>query len=151
MHLQQLKGMQSSIRGIWKGYHLSIIGIRKGYLCREKWCIKGKGWTSGGASPFKSTPWVRYMVRERAIRYSVNTTLTELLQTEKKLELCLANLFCFTDLDAFLSSDLDHWISCNLSERNRFYHQIRIILYIFDRLVQGKAFKNDGYFSTPIS
>ena len=30
MHLQQLKEMQSSKRGVWKGYHLSIEGIRKG-------------------------------------------------------------------------------------------------------------------------
>ena len=86
-----------------KGVPFVNKGVQKGYLFREKWYIKGKGWTSGGASPSKSTPWARYMVRERAIRYSVNTTLTstELLKTDKKLELCLANLFCFTDLDAF--------------------------------------------------
>ena len=45
---------------MWKGYHLSIEGIRKGYLFREKWYIKGSGvgpW--GGASLYKhllSTP-----------------------------------------------------------------------------------------------
>ena len=32
--------MQSSKQGMWKGYHLSIEGVRKGYLFREK---KGKG------------------------------------------------------------------------------------------------------------
>ena len=36
--------MESSKQGMWKGYHLSIEdGIRKGYLFREKWYIKGKG------------------------------------------------------------------------------------------------------------
>ena len=42
--------MQSSKQGMLKGYHLSIEGIRKGYLFREK---------KGGASPYKhllSTP-----------------------------------------------------------------------------------------------
>ena len=36
MHLQQLKGMQRSKQGISRGYHLSIEGVRKGYLFREK-------------------------------------------------------------------------------------------------------------------
>ena len=35
--------MPSSKQGMWKGYHLSIEGIRRGYLFREKWYIKGKG------------------------------------------------------------------------------------------------------------
>ena len=30
--LQQLKGMQSSKQGMWKGYHLSIEGLQKGYF-----------------------------------------------------------------------------------------------------------------------
>ena len=29
---QQLKGMQGSKQGMCKGYHLSVEGIRKGYL-----------------------------------------------------------------------------------------------------------------------
>ena len=41
MHLQLLKGMQSSILGVWKGYHLSIEGIRKGELFCQKRYIKG--------------------------------------------------------------------------------------------------------------
>ena len=41
MHLQQLRGMQSSKQGMWKGYYLSIEGVRKGYLLSEKWYIKG--------------------------------------------------------------------------------------------------------------
>ena len=41
MHLQLLKGMQSSILGVWKGYHLSIDGIRKGGLFCQKRYIKG--------------------------------------------------------------------------------------------------------------
>ena len=41
MHLQLLKGMQSSILGVWKGYHLSIEGIRKGRLLCQKRYIKG--------------------------------------------------------------------------------------------------------------
>ena len=35
MHLQQLKGMQSSKQGMWKGHHLSTEGIWKGYLFLE--------------------------------------------------------------------------------------------------------------------
>ena len=58
--LQQLKGMQSSKQGMWKGYHLSIEGIRKGYLFRKKWYIKGQGFRpQGRTSPYKnllSTP-----------------------------------------------------------------------------------------------
>ena len=41
VHLQQVKGMQSSKQGMWKGYHLSIEGTRKGYRFREKWYTKG--------------------------------------------------------------------------------------------------------------
>ena len=41
MHLQLLKGMQSSILGVWKGDHLSIEGIRKGELFCQKRYIKG--------------------------------------------------------------------------------------------------------------
>ena len=36
VHVQLLKGMQSSILGVWKGYHLSIEGIRK----RKQFCQK---------------------------------------------------------------------------------------------------------------
>ena len=43
IHLQQLKGIKSSKLGLWKGYHLSIEGIRKGFLFYQKWYIKGKG------------------------------------------------------------------------------------------------------------
>ena len=41
MHLQLLKGMQSSILGVWKGYHLSIEGIRKGKRFCQKRYVKG--------------------------------------------------------------------------------------------------------------
>ena len=34
VHLQQLKGMQKSKLGMWKGYHLSMGGIRRYFLCR---------------------------------------------------------------------------------------------------------------------
>ena len=43
--------MQSSKQGMLKGYHLSVEGIRKGYLFREKWYIKGKGLDLGAAPP----------------------------------------------------------------------------------------------------
>ena len=43
----QSKGMKNSKQGIGKRYHLSIKGIRKGYLCCQKWDIKGKGWDLG--------------------------------------------------------------------------------------------------------
>ena len=60
VHLQRLKVMQNSNLGTWKGYHLSIEGIRKGYLFCQKWYIKG-WWTEpqGRVSPYKgllSTP-----------------------------------------------------------------------------------------------
>ena len=43
--------MQSSKQGMWKGDHLSIESIRKGYLFREKWYIKGwRVGPRGGAS-----------------------------------------------------------------------------------------------------
>ena len=51
VHLQHLKGMQSSQQGMWKGYHLLIEGIRKGYLFREKWYIKGGKGLDLGAEP----------------------------------------------------------------------------------------------------
>ena len=35
--------MQSFKQGMWKGYNLSVEGIRKGYLFCKKWCIKGWG------------------------------------------------------------------------------------------------------------
>ena len=41
LQLQQLKGIQSSKRGMCKAYHLSKEGIWKGYLFREKWYING--------------------------------------------------------------------------------------------------------------
>ena len=61
VYLQLLKGMQSSILGVWKGYHLSIEGIRKGGLVCQKRYIKGylRGRTSGWSLPvyhFCSTP-----------------------------------------------------------------------------------------------
>ena len=34
------KEMQIFILGMWKGFHLSIEGIRKGYLVCQKWYIK---------------------------------------------------------------------------------------------------------------
>ena len=56
--LQQLKGMQSSKQGMWKGYHLSIEGIQKGYLFHEKWYIKGKGLDLGAEPPHPNICWV---------------------------------------------------------------------------------------------
>ena len=41
MHLQSLKGIQRSILGVWKGYHLSIEAKRKGGLFCQKRYIKG--------------------------------------------------------------------------------------------------------------
>ena len=61
LHLQQLKGLQSSKRSMWKGYHLSIEGIRKGYLFRQKWYVKGKGLDLGAEYPPPppgEKPWV---------------------------------------------------------------------------------------------
>ena len=52
VHLQQLKGMQSSKLGMWKGYHLSIEGITKAVISAfliscspgvisPSWCLRG--------------------------------------------------------------------------------------------------------------
>ena len=47
-----VKGMQSSKQGMWKGYHLSIEGVLKGYLFREKIVYKRvRSWTSGWSKP----------------------------------------------------------------------------------------------------
>ena len=59
--IQQLKGMQSSKQGMWKEYHLSIEGIQKGYLFRDKWYIKGSGvGPRGGAPQNKHLSFVEY-------------------------------------------------------------------------------------------
>ena len=47
--------MQISKQGMWKGYHSPIEGVRKGYLSRKKWYIKGQGvGPRDGASPYKN-------------------------------------------------------------------------------------------------
>ena len=51
VRLQHLKGMQRSKLVMWKGYHLSLEGIRKGYLFYQKWHIKGKGLDLGAEPP----------------------------------------------------------------------------------------------------
>ena len=49
--------MESSKLGLWKGYHLSVKGIRKGYLFFQKWYKKWYGFELwSGASPYKNTP-----------------------------------------------------------------------------------------------
>ena len=54
VHLLQLKGMKSSKQGMWKGYHLSIEGIRKGYLFSWKMVYKRvRVGPRGGDSPYK--------------------------------------------------------------------------------------------------
>ena len=60
MHLQPLRGTQSSKQGIWKGSHLLKKGIRKRHLLCQKWYIKEYGVGSqGGAYSYEtllSTP-----------------------------------------------------------------------------------------------
>ena len=51
MHLQQLKGMQSSKQGILKGYHLPIEGIRKGTFFVKNDILKGKELDLGAEPP----------------------------------------------------------------------------------------------------
>ena len=59
IHLQNFEGMQSSKRGIWKGYHLSVEGIRKRYPIREKWYIAGgKGLDLGAEPPRIKVCWL---------------------------------------------------------------------------------------------
>ena len=55
VHLRQLKGMQSSKQGIWKGYHFSIECKRKEYLFCQTLYLKGWGvGPRGGAPPYKT-------------------------------------------------------------------------------------------------
>ena len=50
--------MYSSKQGMWKGYYLSIEGIRKGYLFCKKWYIKVKGLDLGAEPPGINICWV---------------------------------------------------------------------------------------------
>ena len=57
VHLQQSKEMESSKQGMWKRYHLSIKGIRKGFLSREKMVYKRvRGWTLEPVQKFVEYP-----------------------------------------------------------------------------------------------
>ena len=51
MHSQQLKGMQSSKKGMRKWYHFTTEDIRKGYPFSEEWYKKGKGLDLGAEPP----------------------------------------------------------------------------------------------------
>ena len=55
VHLQQLRGMQSSKLGTWKGLlALPTEGLTKGYLFCQKWYIKEQGiGPRGGSSLYK--------------------------------------------------------------------------------------------------
>ena len=62
--------MESSKQGMWKGYHLSIEGLRKGYLFREQMVYKRvRGWTSQlsvlTCVKYPHPPRVLYKVLER--------------------------------------------------------------------------------------
>ena len=49
--------MQRSKLGMWKGYHLSLEGIQKGYLFCLKWYIQRvRGWSLGQASSVSTLP-----------------------------------------------------------------------------------------------
>ena len=56
VHLQQMKGMQSSKLGMWKGYHLPMEGVWKRHLFCQKMVYKwGLGVRpQGGTSPYKT-------------------------------------------------------------------------------------------------
>ena len=60
VHLQQLIGMQSSKRGMWKRYHLAVEGIQRGCLFSKEWFYKMvRGWTLGiGAFQYKKICWL---------------------------------------------------------------------------------------------
>ena len=62
VHLQQLKEMQSRKQGKWKGHHLSIEGIWKGYLFRENGTSKGNGLDLGAEPPRINVCWVPRLV-----------------------------------------------------------------------------------------
>ena len=59
--------MQSSKQGMWKGYYLSIEGIRKGYLFCKKWYIKGKGLDLGAEPPGINICWATPPPRRQCI------------------------------------------------------------------------------------
>ena len=50
--------MQSFKQGMWKGYNLSVEGIRKGYLFCKKWCKKGEGLDLREEPPSVKLCWV---------------------------------------------------------------------------------------------
>ena len=65
VHLQQLKGMQSSKRGMWKRYHLAVEGIQRGCLFSREWFYKMvRGWTLG-KEPSSIKKFVDYLPSSR--------------------------------------------------------------------------------------
>ena len=51
----QLKGMQSSKIGMWKGYHFSMEDMQIGFFYFQNWYLKGHGvGPRGKASPYNT-------------------------------------------------------------------------------------------------
>ena len=66
VHLQQLIGMQSSKRGMWKRYHLAVEGIQRGCLFSKEWFYKMvRGWTLGIKEPSSIKKFVDYLPSSR--------------------------------------------------------------------------------------
>ena len=83
MYLQQFTGMQSSKRGIRKGYHLSIERIRKRNLFREK-CYRTEGNGLDGADlPVYPPPVPGPVPCEQSLRLSLGSFKQQLQLREQ--------------------------------------------------------------------
>ena len=117
--------MQSSKRGIWKGYHLSIEGIRKGYLFREKWNIKGSEGVGarGGTSPYKHLLSIPPGLLTKCItpvkcwkQWDFTTCLRSTIESTSNPRQCLKSLEMFKET-FYLFNSLKTFPSCLVTPR----------------------------------
>ena len=117
--------MQSSKRGKWKGYHLSIEGIRKGYLFREKWNIKGSEGVGarGGTSPYKHLLSIPPGLLTKCVtpvkcwkQWDFTTCLRSTIESTSNPRQCLKSLEMFKET-FYLFNSLKTFPSCLVTSR----------------------------------
>ena len=117
--------MQSSKQGMWKGYHLSIEGIRKGYLFREKWNIKGSEGVGarGGTSPYKHLLSIPPGLLTKCItpvkcwkQWDFTTCLRSTIESTSNPRQCLKSLEMFKET-FYLFNSLKTFPSCLVTPR----------------------------------